>query len=127
MFKLFKPEPDSKIEFFCHQEDWDVIPNPYPAKKLMPDWYKSLPPKIGDKGLSSSTAKRCHPFLDALSLGWIIPLAADVEFKTNSDASHVEYKWNFYKTMIENHGMEQITSDKSPNPLSPKHIWNLFA
>ena len=47
-------------------------------------------------------------------------MAADVEFKTNSDASNVEYKWNFYKTMIENHGIEQITSDKSPNPSNPK-------
>jgi len=120
MFKIFKPQSESKIEFLCYKEDWEVIPKPFPAKRLMPDWYKALPPKLDNKGLGSSTVKRCHPFLDALSIGWIIPLAADVEFITNEDSSHVQYKWNFYKPMIENHGFEQITSEKSPTPYGRK-------
>ena len=58
--------------------------------------------------------------MDALSIGWIIPLAADVEFVTNSDSSEVEYKWDFYKTMVESHSMSQITTPKCPNPELPK-------
>jgi hypothetical protein len=54
-----------------------------------------------------------------MNVGWIIPLAADVEFLTNEDASSVEYKWQFYRTMIENHGKNQISTDKFPNPNDP--------
>jgi len=109
-----------EIEFLCLEEDWQVIPPPIPAKKFIPDWYKALPMKLGDKGLTSSTIKRCNPFLDALSLGWIIPSAADVSFTSNEDCSRITYRWNFNKTMIEEHNPAQITSPKSPNPLMPK-------
>lgn len=108
-----------EIEFLCAQEDVDVIPKPYPARKFIPDWFKALPPKLHD-GLEASTIKRCNPFLDAMSAGWIIPLAADVEFSSNEDMSGVSYKWSFYKSMVENHGMNQITTEKAPNPLAPK-------
>lgn len=97
------------IEFLCHPEDKGVIPEPYPARKLMPDWFKSLQPKIDGKNLlENSTIKRCAPFLDAMTAGWIIPLAADVQFMTNDDGSGVNYKWSFYRTMVENHAPQQI-------------------
>lgn len=117
--KLISALKTPEIEFLCAEEDWDVIPKPYASKKFVPDWFKALPPKLHD-GLEASTIKRCNPFLDAMSMGYIIPLAADVEFTVNEDASGVTYKWNFYKSMIENHGKEQITTDKAPNPLMPK-------
>lgn len=116
-FRIFKAS--NEIEFMCAKEDWDVIPKPYPARKLIPDWFKALPPKLHE-GLTSSTVKRCPPFLDAMSVGWIIPLVADVEISTNEDASGINYNWNFYKPVIENHGMRQITTDKVPNPMLPK-------
>lgn len=118
--KLFSAIKTQEIEFLCDKEDVGVIPEPYQAKKLMPNWFKALPPKLGKGGLESSTIKRCNPFLDAMSVGWIIPLAADVQFTTNEDASGVNYKWSFYKPMIENHSKEQISTDKAPNPLTPK-------
>ena len=109
------------IEFLCHKEDMDVIPKPFPARKLMPDWFKALPPKINKENrFKNSTIKRCAPFLDAMNVGWIIPLAADVEFTTNDDSSFVNYKWQFYRTMVENHGKNQISTDEYPNPNDPK-------
>ena len=68
MFKWFKPK-QSVIEFRCREEDWDVIPKPYPARKLMPNWYKDLVPKL-DSRADSSTIKRCAPFLDAMIVGF---------------------------------------------------------
>jgi hypothetical protein len=110
-----------EIEFLCLEEDVGVIPEPYPARKLMPDWFKHLPPKINQENkLENSTIKRCAPFLDAMTVGWIIPLAADVEFITNDDASNVTYKSLFYRTMVENHGVQQIGTEKAPHPHSPK-------
>ena len=110
-----------EIEFLCHPDDLGVIPEPFPARKLMPEWYKALPPKINNEvKLENSTLKRCPPFIDAMSVGWIIPLAADVEFVTNEDASGVTYKSMFYRSMIENHSMDQISHPKCPNPALPK-------
>jgi hypothetical protein len=109
----------SEIEFLCEEEDWGVIPEPFPARKFIPDWFKALPPKL-DKGLTSSTVKRCPPFLDAMQLGWIIPLAGDVEFKTSATAGKADFSWTFYKTLVETHNYRQVTTDKAPNPILPK-------
>ena len=107
------------IEFLCQKEDFNVIPSPIPARKYMPVWYKNLTPKVdGQNKLENSTIKRCPPFLDAMTLGWIIPLAADVEFITNSDAGGVTYKSLFYKPMVENHTAAQIGDKEHPH--SPK-------
>jgi hypothetical protein len=109
------------IEFLCDKEDFGVIPEPYPARKLMPEWFKALPPKVENKNkLENSTIKRCAPFLDAMCLGWIIPLAADVEFVTNDDVTSVNYRWSFYKTMIENHSQSQLSTETSKHPSHPK-------
>jgi hypothetical protein len=114
---LFKKEP--KIEFLCQKEDWGIIPEPYKAKKYIPDWFKSLPMKLGP-GLNQSTVKRCNPFFDSMSIGWIIPLAADIEIKSNSNASGLDYSWDFYKPLIENHNPAQVTTEKNPNPIGNK-------
>lgn len=119
MFRSVIKTPE--IEFYCEEEDYGIIPEPYPSRKYLPDWYKALPPKINNLNkLQNSTIKRCPPFLDAMCIGWIIPLAANVEFITNEDASGLSYKSDFYKPMVENHGYGQVTTDECPNPNMPK-------
>ncbi len=122
MFEFLKTVIETpEISFLCYKEDFGIIPEPYSARKHIPEWYKHLPPKINKEDkLENSTIKRCAPFLDAMCIGYIIPLAADVEFVTNNDASGVTYKSNFYRTMIENHSREQIETDKAKHPTSPK-------
>lgn len=118
MFSLFKKK-EPKIEFLCYEDDYGNIPEPYPARKLIPSWFKSLPMKLSP-GFKSSTVKRCPPFLDAMVTGWIIPLVADVEIQSNEDCSGVTYSWNFLRPMIQNHETDQISSDKVPSPHLPK-------
>jgi len=117
--KLFQPRAPG-VKFLCASNDWDVIPKPYPARQYTPDWFKALPMKLGDQGLNTSTIKRCNPFMDAMGLGWIIPLAADVTFVSNEDGSGVDYRWTYDKVMVENHTMEQVSSPKKPNPAMPR-------
>jgi hypothetical protein len=108
---------NNQIKFACIEEDWDVIPKPYSARKYIPEWFKALPMRIDNiERLNNSTVKRCVPFLDAMSVGYIIPLAADVEIRTNEDASGIEWDSKFYKNIIDKHGKKQITSQKSPHP-----------
>jgi hypothetical protein len=118
MFKSFKKTPE--IEFLCHKDDWDVIPEPIPANHLIPDWFKALPMKLAPQGMNSSTVKRCNPFLDAMNAGWIIRSAADVELHSNGDCSEVRCESSFYKPIVQDHGFAQVTHPKCPNPSMPK-------
>lgn len=110
--KWFKPK-NSIIQFRCLKEDWNVIPKPFPARKLLPEWYKTLQPKT-EPGLEKSTIKRCAPFLDAMVVGWIIPLATEIHIKSNKDCSQVDWKCNFNKPIIETHSAVQLNGDKHP-------------
>lgn len=108
------------IEFLCEEKDFGIIPKPIPSRHLIPEWFKKLPGKIdGKETLNNSTIKRCPPFLDAMTMGSIIPLVADVSFSTNEDASQVQWNHNFYKSVVESHSWKQITSPKAPNPVDP--------
>ncbi|HYV37153.1 MAG TPA: DUF6065 family protein [Gemmataceae bacterium] len=58
-------------------------PPPYPASRVMPDWYKAMPIENQPPGMQtpvfgSRTVKNCIPFLDAMTCGYIIPLAVDL-------------------------------------------------
>src|ERR671914_1067837 len=72
------------IEFLCRPEDKGVIAEPVPAKGVLPAWFRQLP-GVDKSELSATnnglTVKRCLPFLDAMSAGWIIPLAATVRLE----------------------------------------------
>jgi len=126
-FRLFDSKKDF-IEFRCHEEDWDVIPKPFDSRKLLPNWYKSLTPKL-DSGFQKSTIKRCAPFLDAMVVGWIIPLAADVHIKSNENSSLIHWESNFNKPIIETHSSEQLNGDKHPQyprpPLKFMNYWSI--
>lgn len=127
MLKSFIKTPE--IEFLCFEDDYGNIPQPYPARKLMPEWYKKLEMRL-HPGLESGTIKRCPPVLDAMTVGWIIPLVADVEIKSNADCTGIDYSWQFNKNMIENHSPAQVTSDRCPAPhhnLPPMKWMNWWA
>lgn len=117
MFGMKSVIKTEEVEFLCYERDYEVIPRPIPARKILPQWFKDLPPKIDNQNkLENSTIKRCAPFLDAMTMGWIIPLVADVEIVSNDDASGFNYKCLFDQPVIEAHGMKQVEG----NPQSPK-------
>lgn len=128
MLRQFLNNDDDPIEFLCEPSDWDVIPKPYRAGKHTPDWFKKLSARINDvEKFTNSTIKRCPPFLDAMTAGWIIPLAADVHFISTSGIEDkgglgdVRYSWTFYKEMVSGHSFQQINpSAEIKHPSTPK-------
>ena len=119
-----KTEP--KVEFFCEERCKGIIPEPYSARKYMPEWYKRLNSKgINEDGFNFATLKRCPPFLDALCTGWIIPLAADVKFSVRDNGEGVSWESTFFLNMVETHGIGQIaTHPKAPRiPLKILNHW----
>jgi hypothetical protein len=78
------------IEF--HTDRPDLYPAPYPASRSVPQWLKDMPKDrplekqtpTGPHQVQVPSVKQCPPFVDAMTCGYIIPLAADVTFEMGS-------------------------------------------
>lgn len=114
MLSLFKSVAKPKISFVCDPKDHGVIAEPVPAKQVLPDWFRRLPAvdkahvHANNNGL---TIKRCMPFLDAMTTGWIIPLAATVRLEVRDDGATVDAGWEIDRVMVSNHGMHQVAGN----------------
>jgi Family of unknown function (DUF6065) len=121
MFSLFKKKP--VIEFFCREDLYGVIPEPIPAYKNIPDWWKKLSQTHDGRdhfGSPSMTAKKCLPLLDAMSYGYIIPLQGDLQVITNSDKTIMKIIEPPMLKVAEYHSLEQVGGKSAPGyPLKP--------
>ncbi len=116
------------IMFRCADEDLGVIAEPVAARQVMPDWFKRLPPvdksSVGPSG-SGQTVKRCMPFLDALTFGWILSLAATVRFEVSGNGTKIDCGWDFDKEMISPHGTGQVAGHPRL-PMPPMKFHNYW-
>jgi hypothetical protein len=107
------------IEFLCRPDDRGVIAEPVPARSALPEWFRHLK-GVDTTQLTTSnngiTVKRCMPFLDALSLAWILPLAATVRLQISDGGRTVDSGWDFDREMVSNHGGFQVAG----NPFEPR-------
>lgn len=107
------------IQFATEERFYDVIPEPIPANNVLPEWYKDLPGKLAE-GLRTSSVKRCMPFLDAMTMGWIIPLCAETEVEYKSEDMEVDISWEFERQTASGHAPAQIGG--SNHPLGDKAV-----
>jgi hypothetical protein len=127
---FFRARPQPTIEFLCAPEDLGVIAEPVPAKTVLPDWFRKLP-AIDDKVLSATnnglTIKRCMPFLDAMTTGYVLPLAATVRLEISESGKELRAGWEFDKTMVSNHGSHQIAGHPNANrpPMKFHNYWTI--
>jgi hypothetical protein len=109
----------TSISFRCAPEDKGVIAEPVAAKTVLPDWFKKLPP-VDKAHLTPTnnalTVKRCMPFIDAMTTGFILPLAATVRLAVTDNGATVDAGWEFDKEMVSPHGAHQV----SGNPREPR-------
>lgn len=135
-----------EIVFFNNSKDSDFENSVYPVKPasdFIPEWYMNIP-LTGDgkelgfvNGVTNATVRKCVPFLDAMTAGYIIQLANDVhvsrqeattadgEFK--SDVPY--YSWGMGNE-IQFHDFKQAfghPGNKAGYPI-PKFIssWSIF-
>jgi len=104
---------ESVVEFVCEPELYNAIPEPKPANNVLPRWYEQLDGSLGE-GLGESSVKRCAPFLDAMTSGWIIPLAGEVEVSVDSDEGEMDISWNLDRKVIGKHHQGQVAGSKFP-------------
>jgi len=68
---------NKKITFCCINEQMaEVWPHPQPASRFIPDEYKKLQ-RFEKNSFHRPTVKTCIPFLDSLTMGYIIPFDQD--------------------------------------------------
>lgn len=79
-----------RLTFRCPQELAAVLPPPIPAVEGLPDWFKAMPQKTFNPLMqeATQTVKRCPPFIDAMTLGFLIPLASEVRI------SNGQFTWD---------------------------------
>lgn len=76
--------------FRCPKELEGLLPPPVPAAQGLPGWLRAMPPKAFNTVLAGedNTVKRCPPFVDAMTSGFLIPLICDVRVENG------EFTWD---------------------------------
>jgi hypothetical protein len=71
------------LTFRCPAELEGLIPAPMPASSGLPGWLKAMPSQAFNaiNGREENTVKRCPPFVDAMTSGFLIPLICDLKFE----------------------------------------------
>lgn len=89
-----------KVTFSCPPELYVSLPKPELARRMAPDWYKTMPMENPlPEGGADLTVKHCLPFLDALTHGFVMPLSADVtvtDGRFDWDWPHAESPLGFH-------------------------------
>jgi len=82
-----------RIEFVPSSKETELtVPPPKPAKMYVPEWYKKIKPtdclSLGqnkNENYDSGALKRCMPFLDALTHGYIQETWTEIQIKKNNN------------------------------------------
>jgi len=79
------------LTFRCQPALEKILPRPIPAVLGLPDWFKSMPTKTFNPimGREFETVKKCPPFIDAMTYGFLMPLAIDLKVQDG------EFSWDF--------------------------------
>ena len=87
----------------------DVI---VPAKNIIPQWYKDQKPD----GPIAKTFKKCVPFLDSLTTGYIVTLPVDLHVTKQDSGPHIN--WRLSEDGMQLIGFRQnVSIDNIPSPV----------
>jgi len=77
MWKSRRKKNDPVIQFLI-RENFKELDKPVKAAKAFPNWFKKMERHAVKGNRNTATVKTCIPFIDAMSLGYIVPLWADM-------------------------------------------------
>lgn len=102
--------PNRRITFIASDEVSEE-PKPLLARKMIPDWWKSIPldMDVGPSSFNMGTVRRCGPFYDALTIGYFVRLPSAIRVVSEEDTLH--FSWKYVQgreiSRIELHPIEQ--------------------
>lgn len=100
-----------------------IIDPPLASKRVLPEWYLDTPPYIDNEktaGIYSdyvnsgvnTTIKKCVPFLDAITYGYVYCLPMDIEIIKNNKEFII--RWRYNHDLISKHSEDQAPLIPSP-------------
>lgn len=83
--------PGMSVTFRCPPELEPILPRPSLALLGLPDWFKAMPASAFSSVLQSEqlTVKKCPPFIDAMTHGFLMPLVTDLKVEDGA------FSWDF--------------------------------
>ena len=98
------------------KEAEEYMKPPVPSKKIMPEWYKKMP-NFNNKDITQLTVKKCMPFLDALTMGYIMTTGWEIGImkKMKGDDQLIQLTYPDQVSILLNEkymGLEQHISDQ---------------
>jgi len=89
-----RPEP--LMTFASHESMTGSFPEPLPAFRAAPAWWRSMPRNVvvpnHASRLKTGTARECAPFGDAIGAGYVLRLPVALEATTREDG-YVQFSW----------------------------------
>jgi len=86
---------ESPVTFMIDKDLYGAVPEPYPASSDFPDWYKDIPMFATDEhGRDDKTQysiRGCKPFMQSLSLGWMLPLPSDLHIVKDQNGARLHF------------------------------------
>ncbi|WP_415404205.1 hypothetical protein [Tateyamaria sp. SN3-11] len=85
------------IEFLCPPDLIGKIPEPAPAARFLPEWFRDLDREMGMKdahGLPGLTVRACLPVADVMAQGWIIPTPVDLWTELDPATGGIRFAWS---------------------------------
>jgi len=94
----------------------NIVPEPELATKNVPSWYKEQPAIAGtdipDRGILHLTVKKCQPFFDAMSMGYLLKVPCDIYIDTTDGKINLQLPAGMskhYSALIAEHLPEQVS------------------
>jgi hypothetical protein len=121
----------NKIEFVtAYPEISLAFPEPVPASKAIPQWYKDQPSYMGNdssitNGQMKLTVKKCQAFFDAMSAGYILKMPMDLYVDTTDGNQTFELPLDcraYQSRLMATHTNDQVSHMKWDEDLYIRHI-----
>lgn len=88
------------ITFRCDPSLIDLLPSPVPARAMLPEWLRQMPPRVPSSlhQRAIRTVKQCPPFVDAMTHGFTMLLPCDVTVAAG------KFSWDWSLPPLATHG-----------------------
>jgi hypothetical protein len=112
---------NKNIKIISLEKNADSFINIVPASSILPEWYKESPSFRSKNNdiiknqtflspdnpfVTTSTYKKCTPFLDAMTAGYVFVLSADIEVaRQNNGMPYV--MWRTERAIVTDHSLDQ--------------------
>jgi hypothetical protein len=133
---------DKHIKFYGEKEHIESMDVPSPALNHVPEWFKKTQSHLSQNvwstyddngtitGSTTATVKKCVPFLDAMTTGYIIPAPFDAHFNLveGNDGPNFFMSWSYSDyDYIQDHNKLQLGNHPATEEKIPGgKVWKLM-